>query len=320
MKTSVRTQAITARDAADYGAILFAGVLYAGALRYLVLPSAVILTGTEGVAAALSYYFDAYWVFVVLYTLFQAGLLIFAALRMPVTFVRRTLATVLTVTVALALLPEYQFASPEPENERIILVLFGGLLAGAAKAIAFKHRGSTGDEDIPGAYFAMKYLKPVGSITIIAAVFSTAFGMFMALLKQGDFAVVVNTLMYTCIYIFASTETLNNLYHRFSLVAVDVVTRRAGDVGRAVRERLPHRTYLVQPARGGHTNQAFDVVRIVITREELPALLRTIQRADPECFHYDFELRGISRSYYIPPIGQAGDAPRPSRPGAANAT
>jgi uncharacterized membrane-anchored protein YitT (DUF2179 family) len=313
MTSSARKRRVTARVVADYGAILFAGVLYAGALRYLVLPSAVILTGTEGIAAALSYYFDAYWVFVVLYTAFQAGLLLFAAARMPATFVRRTLATVLTVIVALALLPEYEFASPEPENERIILVLFGGLLAGAAKAIAFKHRGSTGDEDIPGAYFAMKYLKPVGSIAIIAAVFSTAFGMLMALLKHGDFAAVVNTLMYTCIYIFASAETLNNLYHRFSLVAVDVVTKRADLVGRSIREKLPHRTCLIQPARGGHSNNAFDLVRIVVTREELPAVLKTIHRADPDCFHYDFELRGISRSYYIPPIGQAGDTPRPAR-------
>lgn len=39
-------------------------------------------------------------------------------------------------------LPELQFASPESQKERIILVLFGGLLAGFAKAAAFQNRGS----------------------------------------------------------------------------------------------------------------------------------------------------------------------------------
>ena len=91
-----------------------------------------------------------------------------------------------------------------------------------------------------------------------------------------------------------------------------MITRRSEAVGGSIRERLPHRTYLVQPARGGHSNNAFDLVRIVVTREELPSLLRTIHRADADCFHYEFELRGISRSYYIPPIGQAEDTPRAS--------
>jgi hypothetical protein len=37
-----------------------AGALYAIALKYFVLPSKVILTGTEGIASALSYYFDSF--------------------------------------------------------------------------------------------------------------------------------------------------------------------------------------------------------------------------------------------------------------------
>lgn len=298
----------------DYLVIFGAGILYACALRYFVLPSAVILTGTEGIAAALSYYFDAYWVFVVLYSVFQAALLAFAAMRMPPTFARRSLVTVLTVVVALALLPELRFASPEPENERILLVLFGGLLAGTAKAIAFRRHGSTGDEDILGAYFAMKYLKPVGSIVVIAAMCSTAFGMLMAFLKQGEIEAVVNTLMYTCIYIFASAETLNNLYHRFSLTAVDVITQRRKQVGDAIVAALPHRTFIVQEGSGGHSSRKFDLMRTVVTKEEVPTLLHAVNRADADCFHYHFELEGISRRYYIPPIG-GSSAPRPHQGG-----
>ncbi|MFG0328993.1 MAG: YitT family protein [Phycisphaerales bacterium] len=301
----------------DYVVILASGLLYAAALKYFVLPSSVILTGSEGIAAALSYYFDAYWLFIVLYSVFQAALLLFAALQMPRTFARRSLVTVVTVVIALMLLPNQRFAAPEPENERIILVLFGGLLAGTAKAMAFRRRGSTGDEDILGAYFAMKYLKPVGSIAIIAAVVSTAFGMFMALLKHGEFEPVVNTLMYTCIYFFASAETLNTLYHRFSLTAVDVITRCSKEVGEAIVSSLPHRTFVVQQGTGGHSSQTFEVVRIVITKEELPTLLRVVNRADPDCFHYHFELEGISRRYYIPAIG---DDPGPSTRQSSNRT
>ncbi len=209
----------------EYGLVFLAGALYAVALKYFVLPSKVILTGTEGIATALSYYFDSYWLFIGLYVLFQSALLLFAFARVSRVFAQRSLLVVSTVVVGLAVLPELRFAQQNLKNERIILVLFGGLLAGVAKALAFRNRGSTGDEDILGAYFAVKYLKPVGSIAIIAAIGSTTFGLVMDLIKNGQFESVVNTLMYTCIYIFASAETLNNLYRKFKITMLAIITR-----------------------------------------------------------------------------------------------
>ncbi|MCB0226007.1 MAG: YitT family protein [Anaerolineae bacterium] len=287
----------------DYALILGAGVLYAIALKYFVLPSKVILTGTEGIAAALSYYFDNYGLFILLYLVFQSVLLVFAFARISRTFALRSLIVVATVVLALAFLPELQFARPEPQNERIILVIFGGLLAGVAKAIAFQNRGSTGDEDILGAYFAMKYLKPVGSIAVFSAVISTIFGLVMDFLKTGDFESVINTLMYTCIYIFVSTETLNNLYHRFKITMVAIITREYEAIGQAITTTFDHRTYTVQPGVGGHSGETFLMVRTIITQEELPQLLDAVELADPDCFYYHHNIEGISRRYYIVPIG-----------------
>ena len=65
----------------DYAMTIGAGALYAIALKYFVLPSKVILTGTEGIASALSYYFDSYWLFIILYLTFQIILLIFGFAR-----------------------------------------------------------------------------------------------------------------------------------------------------------------------------------------------------------------------------------------------
>lgn len=287
----------------DYALILGAGLLYSIALKYFVLPSKVILTGTEGIAAALSYYFDNYGLFIILYLIFQSVLLVFAFARISRTFAIRSLIVVATVVLALAFLPELQFAQPEPQNERIILVIFGGLLAGVAKAIAFQNRGSTGDEDILGAYFAMKYLKPVGSIAVFSAVISTTFGLIMDFLKTGDFESVINTLMYTCIYIFVSTETLNNLYHRFKITMVAIITREYEAIGRAITTTFDHRTYTVQPGVGGHSGETFLMVRTIITQEELPQLLDAVELADPNCFYYHHNIEGISRRYYIVPIG-----------------
>ena len=282
--------------------VLLAGLLYAIALKYFVLPSRVVLTGTEGIAAALSYYFESIWLFIGLYLLFQAGLIAFAFFHVSKVFALRSLLVVGTVVISLSLLPELQFANPEPENERIILVLFGGILAGAAKAMAFQNRGSTGDEDILGAYFAMKYLKPVGYIAILAATVSTAFGLLMDLIKHGQFESVVNTLMYTCIFIFASAETLNNLYRKFKITMLVVITRNAEAVANAIKLAGSHRTHTVQTGVGGHSGETVSIVRTIITHEELPQMLQAVTDAEPGCFHYHHDLEGVSRRYQIAPI------------------
>jgi uncharacterized membrane-anchored protein YitT (DUF2179 family) len=280
-----------------------AGALYAVALKYFVLPSKVILTGTEGIASTLSYYFESYWLFITLYLTFQIILVIFAFARVSRVFATRSLIVVATVVLCLTFLPELRFAHPEPQNERILLVLFGGLLAGVAKAMAFRHRGSTGDEDILGAYFAMKYLKPVGSIAVFAAIGSTTFGVIMDFMKTGDFEAAVNTLMYTCIYIFASAETLNNLYRKFKITMVAIITRDDKTAGKAITMTFDHRTYTVQQGLGGRSGESFWMVRTIITHEELPQLLDAIEHADPDCFYYHHDIEGVSRRYYIAPIG-----------------
>lgn len=288
----------------DHAALLFAGFLYAVALKYFVLPTKVILTGTEGVAAALSYFFESEWLFIGLYLLFQATLLTFAWFKVSRTFARRSLMVVATVVVMLSVLPsDVQFGQPDASNERLILVIFGGLITGVAKAIAFQRRGSTGDEDVVGAYFAMKYLKPVGVIAIIAGVAATAFGLTLDFIKTFDFEAVINTLMYTCIYIFISAETLNNLYRKFKLTMITVVTRNEPAVGEAIKSTRRHRTYTSQEGTGGHSQTPFRMVRTIVTHEELPSMLTAIQKADPACFYYHFDLEGISSRYYIEPIG-----------------
>jgi len=172
-----------------------------------------------------------------------------------------------------------------------------------AKALAFKNRGSTGDEDIIGAYYATKHLKPVGSIAVIASVGSTAFGLIVDFLKNGEFESVVNTLMYTCLYIFVSTETLNDLYHKFKITMLAIITHQRDAIGQAICDSSSHRTYSAHPITGGRSGDSYYVVRTIITQEELPPMITSIQAIDPDCFYYYHDVEGVSSQYYITPIG-----------------
>ena len=283
--------------------MVFAGAVYAIALKYFVFPSGIILTGTEGIAVSISYYFNSTMIFIVLYALFQIALITFAYLKISRGFAIRSATVVATVITLLFILPDMTFADPAPQNERITLVLFAGIIAGFAKAVAFKHRGSTGDEDIIAAHYAMKYLHPVGSIAIIAGVVSTAFGLLLQYLKVNDFPALVNTLMYTSLYIFVSAQTLNAMYHKFKITMLVVIDENPEKVGEAIRKVSPHRTYTVQSDIDGRLDKQLKMVRTIITREELPRVLESVRSAAPDSFYYHHELEGVSRKFYITPIG-----------------
>ncbi len=286
----------------DYALLVVAGVLYACALKYFVFPAKVILTGTEGIAVALSYFFEQEWLFLVLYAIFQCILLGFAYIKVSRRFAARSALVIGVVIFLLMWLPPFEFADPEPRNERILLVIFGGLIAGISKALAFQRRGSTGDEDLLGAYFAMKYLRPVGVISVIAAVISTAFGMTLSLVKTHEIEPVVNTLMYTSIYIFVSAEVLNNFYRKFRISQLSIFTKEPQEVGALIQRVYPHRTYTVQEAVGGFSSEAIQVVSTIVTHEELPDIIDAI-KLEKQAFYSHHEIEGVSSLYYIEPIG-----------------
>jgi uncharacterized membrane-anchored protein YitT (DUF2179 family) len=280
-----------------------AGFLYAVALKYFVFPAKVILTGFEGIAAATAYFHDQPWLFLLIYAISQAILIIFAFAKISKTFAFRTMLTVGAVIAGLWVLPPLEFASPEPQNERILLVLFGGILAGLAKAASLRLRGSTGDEDVLAAYFAMRFLKPVGTIAILAAVVSTAYGLTLDFIRTGQIEPVVNTLMYTAIYIFTSAETLNNFFRKFKLVVLTVVTKEPEELGQAILDGAPHRTFTIQDAFGGYSSEPMKLVRTIITHEELPAVLDSIKDRAPDALWFHHDIEGISSRYEIKPIG-----------------
>ena len=282
--------------------VIFAGVLYAAAIKYFIFPSRIIMTGTEGISIVTAYFFDNDKLFILMYSFFQTILLIFAFLKIGVRFAFRSLLVVLSVITLLSVLPEYEFASPEPQNERIILVIFGGILAGIAKAIAFRYSASTADEDIPAAYFSMKYLRPVGNIAVIAAVVSTVFGMTLSFIKTQQIEPVINTLMYTSIYIFMSAETLNNFYRKFKLAMVNVITKTPDVIGEKIRASLPHRTYTIEEGFGGYSKDKVKILRTIVTQEELPDIVKIIESADKSTFYFYNDIEGVSKQYYISPI------------------
>lgn len=139
-------------------------------------------------------------------------------------------------------------------------------------------------------------------MAIIAAVVSTGFGLTLDFLKNGNFESVVNTLMYSCIYIFASVEVLNNLYDKFKVTMLVIITQKEKEVGDTITNSLHHRTFTTHQGQGGKSGKNFSLVRTILTQEELPSIIKEIKKVDPDCFYYNHKIDGVSGKYYITPI------------------
>jgi len=126
--------------------------------------------------------------------------------------------------------------------------------------------------------------------------------MTPAFIKTHQIAPVINTLMYTAIYIFISAETLNNFYRKFKLALITIIAKVPEKIGESISAACPHRTYTIQEGRGGYSKGSVKILRAIITLEELPDIVRAIENTDKEAFFYYNEIEGVSKHYYISPI------------------
>lgn len=282
--------------------LVLAGGLYAIGVKYFIIPSKVILTGFEGIALSISYYYDEFHLFVILYAVFQLVLLGFAFFVLSKRFAFYTAFIISVVIFFLEFLPQMSFASPESENERVILVLFGGLIIGAAKALAFKNRGSLGDEDIMATYLSQKTMKPVGSIALIAGCVSTVFGIILIYLKSQNIESIVNTLMYTSIYFFVSAVTLNRLFKKYKLTSAIIITQKPLEVSAMISHMEAQRSHTIQNCVGGYSKQERNIINVVLPHDELALFLEQIKQADEHAFIYYHDIEGVEGNFYIHPI------------------
>lgn len=284
--------------------LLFSGLIYAVALKYFVIPTHIIVTGTEGISLSISYFVEKYWVFVALYAVFQTLLIGFSMMKLGMKFTVRTIWVVTSIILLLVVLPHIQIAKPESENEKLILVIFGGLLAGLAKAIALRQGGSVGDEDIVSAYFAQRYAIPIGRVVAVAGVISTFFGLGLIFFKTHQIPSVINTLMYAAVYIFVCRETLDSLFRHFDLCRIVIITQSPQEFIDIIDHFSERRTYTLQWVSGGYSKVEHAMLTVLVTASELPKLVRQFKDRNTKGFIYHHNVDGVIGDYYYDPIAK----------------
>ncbi len=278
----------------EYLLPILAGFLYAVAIKYFIRPTAIIMTGTEGISLATSYYVDSEITFVIMYSIFQFILLIFSFIKIGFRFSVKTLITVISVSFFILILPMIKFGSPEPENERLVLVVFGAIISGVAKAMSFKNRGSVGDEDIIAVYISEKLRKPVGRTIILSGIISTIYGLCLTYLQTQSIPDMANTLIYTTIFVFISSETVNSIYKRFKYSKIVINVDNTELVSNIIKNTLPERSFTICEVTGGFSGEKRKQISLILSQEELPVLLNVLNEIGEKCFIHYNQVDGVA--------------------------
>ncbi|MBD7964783.1 YitT family protein [Fictibacillus norfolkensis] len=141
-----------------------------------------------------------------------------------------------------------------------------------------------------------------GGSTIIARMLNQHFGwgvsttmfVFDILVVIGSaFVIGIENTMYTGISIYISTKILDYLIDGFDTrKAVTIISEKTDEIAKKVSDEMDRGVTIIN-ARGHYSNEAKDILYVVINKQELFLLKKMIQRVDEKAFVVVHDVRDV---------------------------
>ncbi len=183
-------------------------------------------------------------------------------------------------------------------------VLFGGICIGLSSALAFSIDISTGGVDIIATYIATKkgtmvgiYSVIVNSVTLICY---TLLSMRLSNWESTEVAHDIARAFYSLLYLFTASLVIDKIHLRNKKVKLEIVSSNK-DIASVLVEAFPHGATIVE-GKGVYSGSTRYVITMVVSNDEVKALVDLIKKEDPSAF---IELSPLSQVYgrfHVKPI------------------
>ena len=249
--------------------ITFGAVLMAVSLEYFLVPNSVVDGGITGISIILSEL-----------TKVQLGIFIFV-INLPFlflgykqigkTFAFSTAYGILVLSVSTAL-----FHHAEPfTDEKILAVLFGGLILGLGVGIVIRAGGSLDGTEIVAILVSKKLRLPVGQIIM--------FINFFIFLIAG-FVYGWDSAMYSMFTYYIAAKLMDIVVEGLNESrSVTIISKEFEEISQAIQDRLGRSTTFIY-AKGGYLHEATQMIYCVLTRLELTKLKDIVNDIDENAF------------------------------------
>ncbi|SMQ66791.1 Uncharacterized membrane-anchored protein YitT, contains DUF161 and DUF2179 domains [Bacillus sp. OV166] len=255
-------------------AVVAAGsLLGALAMNLFLVPANIYSSGFTGIAQLLSKVLSDYTPIHV-----SLGFLLLL-LNIPVAIlgwkkVGKSFTVYSFISVALSSLFLILIPIKQVSNDILLNAVFGGVIQAVGVGITLKWGASTGGVDIIAMVLSRMKDKPIGPyMLVINGVIIITAGFLYGWEKA----------LYTLVTLYTSTRVIDAIHTRHAKLTAIIITKKADVMKKAIQEKLV-RGITILPAKGAFSNEAREMLMVVITRYELFDLERILKDVDPNAF------------------------------------
>ena len=260
------------RTALDGLFYVLGSALYALSVNIFTAPNQIAPGGVTGIATLLNFVWGAPIGAMIL--LVNLPLLIAAWFRLGKAFTVRTLiVTILSSVVIDATAPFL----PPFQGDKMLVALFGGVLAGAGLGLIYMRGATTGGTEVVARLLERKFRHiPIGRLILLVDALVVAAS---ALVYRN-----VETALYAMVLIFVSTSLMDALvYGGAKGKMLLIMSRRERKIAAEVLERM-ERGVTILNATGAYTGGEQRVLLCAVRRSEMYQLRSIVTDIDPSAF------------------------------------
>ncbi|WP_026011239.1 YitT family protein [Paenibacillus sp. OSY-SE] len=160
-------------------------------------------------------------------------------------------------------------------NEKILAVLFGGLILGLGVGLVLRFGGSLDGTEIVAILFSKKTRVPVGQIILFINVF-----IFIV----AGFVFKWDSAMYSIFTFYIASKVMDVVVEGLNeSKSVTIISSEYEEVSQAILDRLGRSTTFLY-GRGGYSKEDTQIIYCVVTRLELAKLKAIVQEIDEKAF------------------------------------
>ncbi len=272
MMKKTRSKGIWKRTALDGLFYLLGSVLYALSVNIFTAPNQIAPGGVTGVATL----FNFAWGLPIgtMILVINLPLLVASWFRLGKAFTIRTLiVTVLSSVVIDAAAPFL----PPFRGDRMLVALFGGVLAGAGLGLIYMRGATTGGTEVVARLLERKFRHiPIGRLILLVDALVVAAS---ALVYRN-----VESALYAMVLIFVSTSLMDALvYGGDKGKMLLIMSKKEREIADAVLDRMERGVTMLN-ATGAYTGGERRVLLCAVRRSEMYQLRSLVMDIDPGAF------------------------------------
>jgi len=255
------------------GVVAAGSLLGALAMNLFLVPANIYSSGFTGIAQLLSKVLSDYTPIHV-----SLGFLLLL-LNIPVAIlgwkkVGKSFTVYSFISVALSSLFLILIPIRQVSNDILLNAVFGGVIQAVGVGITLKWGASTGGVDIIAMVLSRMKDKPIGPYMLV---------INGVIILTAGFLYGWEKALYTLVTLYTSTRVIDAIHTRHAKLTAMIITKKADIMKKAIQEKLV-RGITILPAKGAFSNEAREMLMIVITRYELFDLERILKEVDPNAF------------------------------------